>query len=71
MNDVPRRLSMTMGVGAAAVVLVAAVSLAASFLRLPSNQVGGIAVAKLCPAPAILRSRDVVPIDRRVPGKDT
>jgi len=38
---VPRTLSMTMGVGAAAAVLVVAVVLAASFLRLPSNQVGG------------------------------
>jgi len=38
---VPRTLSMTMGVGAAAAVLVVAVVFAASFLRLPSNQVGG------------------------------
>lgn len=37
----PRRLSMTMGVGAAVAVLVVAVVLVGPFLRLPSNQVGG------------------------------
>ncbi|MGH2488686.1 MAG: hypothetical protein ACRDFR_03590 [Candidatus Limnocylindria bacterium] len=38
---VPRALRMTMGVAAAGAVLVVAVVLAASFLRLPSSQLGG------------------------------
>jgi hypothetical protein len=43
---------------------------AATIQNLPPNQVGGIAVAKLYPAPALLRIGDVVPIDWRVTGND-
>jgi hypothetical protein len=38
------------------------------FEHLPSNEIGGIGIAKLDPASMILSGRDVVPVNWRIAG---